>query len=291
MPANAWCAYILTMNNSKEILKKVSNQFWSDTFFIPVTGAEIEFYLHGNLPENIIDIIKQSCLDAKINLLDVIKEKGNGQYEITISHGISPYSTAENIEKTRIIVENIAENLGIKADFSAKPLDDDYGSAMQIHLSLLDKNGYNLFTRNGEEESEIMLAALGGLMRFMPESMKYFAPTKECYKRYGAAKKDAPSTISWGGNNRTVALRLPAITLQEHNRRIEHRVPSSEADPYAVIACILAAVNYGLSHRLLPSSPKIYGDASLPQYNLKTLPLSLQEANLLHDEYIDGYFI
>ena len=174
----------------------------------------------------------------------------------------NPVSIADEIMKIRRLFKD--------ADFTAKPFSDDYGNALHIHISLLDADGRNVFTKNNEEESEYMQYAVAGLLEKMPENMNIFAPYDNCYERLEGGK-DAPSTISWGGNNRTVALRLPATTLDEQNRRIEHRVSAADSDPYLVISAILQGVSFGFLNKKLPSSSKIYGDASLKMYGLPRL--------------------
>jgi glutamine synthetase len=258
------------MQNSKKYLQKVSENFCSGTFFVPVVGAEIEFYLIGQVPENIISIISNACAAAELPIFDVKKEEGNGQYEVSLLHINNPVLLADRICQLTRLINNTAETLNLKSDFSAKPFPGDYGNAMHIHVSILGKNGNNILQKNGDDESLPMLHTLGGLLETMQDSMQYFAPYAACYERLGHGK-DAPSTISWGGNNRTVAIRLPTTTADPHNRRIEHRVATADADPHLVIAAILSGIEYGLNNKITPKSEKIYGDASLDIYGLVRL--------------------
>lgn len=246
------------MDKNKKKLEKVFQTFICDTFFMPMIGAEIEFYL----PDTHLDSITQRCKDAGINFLDIQAETGKNQWEISILHKNNPVFIADEIIKIRELFK--------EADFTAKPFPDDYGNSLHIHISLLDSSGKNIFIKNKDEESQYMQYAIGGLLAKMPEDMDIFAPYDNCYERL-KGEKNAPSTISWGGNNRTVALRLPSTTLQEHNRRIEHRVSASDADPYLVMSAILKGVSYGLLNKILPASPKMYGDANLEMYGLPRL--------------------
>ncbi|MDA0781074.1 MAG: hypothetical protein PQ612_00910 [Rickettsiales bacterium] len=239
-------------------LKKVSEKFISDTFFMPVIGAEIEFYQKNSG----IDLIKKNCDERQIKYLDIKEEKGENQWEISITHKNDVVAIADEILKIR---ESFKD-----ADFSAMPFDSVYGNSLHIHISLLDKDGKNIFAKKGEEESEFMKYAIGGLLEKMPEYMQVFAPYENCYERLKKGK-DAPSTVSWGGNNRTVALRLPATTAEPENRRIEHRVAAADSDPYSVISAILEGVSYGILNKAMPKSAKIYGDASLKMYGLDSL--------------------
>ena len=249
---------VALMEKSREKLKEVSERFLSDTFFVPVIGAEIEFFL----ADADVEQIKEVCVREKIDIWDVKKEEGKDQWEISVTHKSNPLTIADAIAKIRELFE--------EADFSAVPIGEKFGNSMQIHISLLDKELKNIFEKNGDEESEYMHYAIGGLLKAMPECMNVYAPYEQCYERL---KKDrnAPSTISWGGNNRTVALRLPATTMQNFNRRIEHRVASADADPYMVISSILQGVAKGILNKTMPESDKIYGDASLEMYALPKL--------------------
>jgi len=243
------------MNNNKDKLEKVSEKFFSDTFFVPAIGAEIEFYMQ----DTDVGDIRAKCENANVKFIDIKKEEGDNQWEISIPHESNPALIADEILKIRRIFD--------KADFSAMPLKDSFGNSLHIHVSLFDKEGKNIFTKNGDDESIYMKYAIGGLLETMPQYMNVFAPYEECYDRlkYG---KDAPSTISWGGNNRTVALRLPTTTTEPENRRIEHRVAAADTDPYLVVSAILEGMSFGILNEILPKTDKVYGDASLDMYKM-----------------------
>ena len=121
-----------------------------------------------------------------------------------------------------------------------------------------------------------MLKAIAGLEASLQKSISTFAPNEEDYKRFKPSF-DAPTTISWGGNNRTVALRIPASSwILEPTRHIEHRVPAATANPYMSIIAVLAGIHYGLTSKINePKTPKIYGDASMDMYHLNPISPSL----------------
>jgi glutamine synthetase len=143
-----------------------------------------------------------------------------------------------------------------------------------VHVHLEDDAGRNVFFRDEENFSPLLLNAIGGLLALLNPCMPIFAPTQESYKRF-AKNSNAPTTISWGTNNRTVAIRLP--TKPMHHKHLEHRVAGSDADVAKVIAAILAGIHYGLTHQCDPGEP-IYGDASLPQYNQLLIANNLLQA-------------
>ncbi len=135
-----------------------------------------------------------------------------------------------------------------------------------------------------------MQHAIAGLLATLPEAMPCFAPSDASYKRYATqyahskAHYNAPATISWGGNNRTVAIRIPTSTHTPEMRHIEHRVAGADADPHLVIAAILVGIMHGLSEKLSLTLPKIYGNAWERQYSMPPLPASLAEARKHYEE-------
>lgn len=263
------------MENSLEFLQKVSREFIRDTFFVPVIGAEIEFYLRGSFEESsIMQKISQKCEDEGLTIYHFDPEEGVGQFEISLAADANAQNIANSIIKIPEIVEEIAYKNDARASFSAKPYENEAGNSLQIHVSLLNKKFANVFEKKSEDETQTMLYAIGGLLDAMPNDMKHFVPTQEGARRL-LEDKYAPKTISWGGNNRTVALRLPACTADPHNRRIEHRIPSADSDPHMVIALILQAIKNGIVNKTTPSSEKIYGDASLEMYNLPKISTHL----------------
>ncbi len=278
------------MLKSKEILEKVSQAFVSDTFFTPVIGTELEFYLFSNSDtQEIHDALSNMCVVKNFDIFDIKEEKGKNQFEISLKHKNDVIKIADEICRLKQEISNLANENNIIADFRAKPLPDDYGSSLHIHVSLLDQKNINILQKIGDEESKEMHHAIAGLLDTMPASMQYLAPTEECYQRF-VQKNDAPTTISWGGNNRTVAIRLPTSTTEPHNRRIEHRLASAMADPYISIAAVLAGIAHGIENKLNLTLPKIFGDAALEQYAMQKLPANLDEAKKISHDKIQAWF-
>jgi glutamine synthetase len=91
----------------------------------------------------------------------------------------------------------------------------------------------------------------------MAESMLLCAPNANSYRRLRPLSY-APTAPTWGHNNRTVALRIP--TGAPAARRVEHRVAGADANPYLVLAAVLAGIHHGLSKELEPDAP-ITGNA------------------------------
>lgn len=246
--------------------------------FTPVIATEIEFYLHGAdekfTPEQVVALIRECCAAANISLASAEQERGFNQYEIALLPSADYKAVATTTEYFKSVLHAAFMPHGIAADFKAKPLPEQPGSGLHVHTHLEDANSVNIFTRDDDTFSAPLLHAIGGLLERMNPDMPVFAPHPESYLRF-TGKSNAPTTVSWGTNNRTVALRLPNKPL--NNKHIEHRVAGSDADVLQVIEAILAGVHYGIEQRCEPGEP-VYGDASLPQYKLPPLARTLEEA-------------
>ncbi len=161
----------------------------------------------------------------------------------------------------------------MRADFSAKPKPGEPGSGLHVHIHLENAQG-NVFFKNDETMSDALKFSIGGLLAWLPDCMAVFAPHPESYARFSPGG-NAPTTVSWGANNRTVAVRLPDAP---HNaKRIEHRVAGADADAGAVLAVLLAAIHDGLSRSLTPGE-QMYGDAAHPQYALPGFSMTWEDA-------------
>jgi glutamine synthetase len=145
----------------------------------------------------------------------------------------------------------------------AKPNEDYAGSGMHFHVSMQDRTGRNVFVEELEGQwNETIRHALGGLVQTMGESMLVFAPHANSWRRF-ASQSYAPVSPTWGVNNRSVALRIPAGDIRA--RRIEHRPAGVDANPYLVAATVLAGIRHGLKHRIDPG-PEVTGNG----YDAKT---------------------
>lgn len=272
-------------------LKKVTDRLTKNTGLVPFVATEIEFYLENDAP-HITAAMFPDCYkrfgSAGILTHKIEKETAKGQYEISLVHLPDPLVAAHNTVTVIDIIKTAAEEYASKALFAPKPYKDMPGSGMHIHVSLYDSEGDNVFQKDdttNPNESDAMCHAIAGLCLTMNEAMVFFAPNEESYDRYtaefnkqGDKYNHAPVNISWGGNNRTVAIRIPTSTLYPEKRHIEHRVSGPDADPYLAIAAVLAGIDYGITNHIALKENKIWGNAFDKQYNLPPLPKSLKEA-------------
>jgi glutamine synthetase len=269
---------------TRKKLYEVSEAFVSDTSFFIRVGAELEFYCKHSLDDSaFFAIIAQHCADYGI--IGIESEKGRHQYEIQFEPSYYPVKLADNILAVKTTLTQLFEQEKYPFSFEAKPLPNQPGNGMHIHISLHDKDGGNLFAKENDADAELTLFSINGLLEMLPASMRYFAPHTKDYARYTGDKETANS-ISWGSNNRSTALRLPETTVTPMLRRIEHRIPCASANPIDVLYVIVKAVQYGLEKKQKPTIEKTHGDAFLDKYQLNKLPASLKEARKINSDYL-----
>jgi glutamine synthetase len=252
---------------------------------IPVAAVELEFYVtrkgtNGSLlphpPEGLsddpsrpltfsfeemdtlspfIDDIYRVCEAQGLAADAVMKESGPGQFEINLKHRADAVAAALDGLLLKRAVKAAARAHQLEATFMAKPHHDWPGSGMHVHLSLLDRSGLNLFS--GDPISPLFRHALGGLRETMADFMAIWAQSANAYRRY-VPKAYVSMAAHWGFNNRTVALRIPRGNVS--STRIEHRVAGADANPYLVIASMLAGISHGVANRIDPG-PAAEGNA------------------------------
>jgi glutamine synthetase len=183
------------------------------------------------------------------------QESGPSQFEINLKHSDDVVQAALDGLLLKRAVKAAARAHGLNATFMAKPHHDWAGSGMHIHMSLLDKAGANVFA--GKPISPLFRHALGGLKETMADFMAIWAQSANAYRRY-VPQSYVSMAAHWGFNNRTVALRIP--DQMGAATRVEHRVAGADANPYLVIAAILAGAAHGIAARIDPG-PDVKGNS------------------------------
>jgi glutamine synthetase len=252
-----------------------------------VLAAELEWYAwpHTEMAPRTGAVALESIEEAvrnvaPLSLETVEAERGPCQWELSLRPTEDAVQLAADLTQLRMDLAKVLLAQGIQTSFAAKPFADQYGSALHVHLHLADAAGVNVFSKQGDALSDPLAHALAGLLAKVEAHLPIFAPYPDSWARF-VPGWHAPVNASWGGNNRTVALRLPDGTgalngaqalarqaVPTPLRRIEHRISGADADPAAVLVAILEGVHHGLMHRLLPPSA-IHGDAAHPQYALR----------------------
>lgn len=175
------------------------------------------------------------------------------QFEFNLLHQPDALKAADDTLFFKHIIRNAARNHGFQATFMARPFADRAGSGLHVHFSVLDRNGRNIFDNGGPEGSATMRHAVGGLLDAMAATTLCFAPHLNSYRRLRPGGL-APTTLTWGYENRTSALRIPAGPHSA--RRIEHRVAGADANPYIVLAAILGAALHGITAQTEAPAPE-----------------------------------
>jgi glutamine synthetase len=187
----------------------------------------------------------------------IMQEGGAGQIELNMRHG-DPVRLADEIFFFKRLIREAALRHNCYATFMAKPIQDEPGSAMHIHHSVVETaTGRNIFTTPDGSDSETFLHFIGGMQRHLPAVIALLAPYVNSYRRY-VRDFAAPINLEWGRDNRTTGLRVP-ISAPEA-RRIENRLVGMDSNPYLAIAGSLACGWLGMRDRIAPSAA-FEGDA------------------------------
>ncbi|WP_303855270.1 glutamine synthetase family protein [Salinicola salarius] len=195
--------------------------------------------------------IQAAAAIQNLPLDTALKECAPGQFEINLVHGSDVLKACDSAVLLKRLIKGIAVNHGFEATFMAKPYDAEAGNGMHVHMSLLDAHGRNVFAAADENPlgTEMLRHAIGGLLRLMPESVALMAPNLNSFRRFQPGLY-VPMAPTWGFDNRSVALRIPSGPNAA--RRIEHRVGGADANPYLLLATLLASVIHGIANRISP---------------------------------------
>jgi glutamine synthetase len=247
--------------------------------FTPVIAVELEFYLleraaDGGLrpASGLLTGERRSATDAYglarlddmspifdelyaaaraqgLPLRTLMAEYAPGQYEITLEHHADALRAVDEAILFKRAVRGIAARHGRIACFMAKPFAPIAGSGMHLHASLAAPGGQNLFAADDPAGSPLLRNAIGGLRATLHEGMAVYAPNANSYRRFRSMSY-APVAATWGVNNRSVSLRVPAGPPS--SRHVEHRVAGADANPYLVAALVLGGMLHGIEAGIDP---------------------------------------
>ncbi len=271
----------------RQVLAKILARF-AERGWTPVVASELEFYFvdpkaHPGRPlpplspvtglrlsepqvysvsemqefEGVLAALARACEQQRIPADTTISENGPGQYEINLNHVSDALLAADQAVLMKRLVKGVARCHGLEATFMAKPYGDCSGNGLHVHFSILDGSGANIFAGEDASGSPALRHAIGGLVATMAEGMAIYASNANSYRRFQAGSH-APTTASWGYDNRSSAIRVPDSDIPA--TRVEHRVSGADAHPHLVIAAILAGAYQGLTTEIDPGAP-IEGDA------------------------------
>ncbi len=203
-------------------------------------------------------------------------ETGPGVLEAAIQYaGVMEAADRATLFKTA--VKEIAYQHGFMATFMAKISESLPGCGGHVHQSLWDKAAKkNLFfdAKDKNNMSEVMKSYVAGQLFCLPHLLPMYAPTINSYKRLVEGAW-APTTLTWGIDNRTVALRV--LSGGNKSCRLETRVIGSDANPYLAMAAALASGLYGIRKKLKLKQPATIGNG-YKDFSNGVLPGNLHEA-------------
>ena len=248
--------------------------------------SELDY--HGPL----LEALRQAFNTQDLPYEGIIKESAPSQFEINVAHSDDVMLLADQVIRMQRTIRAVSARHGFVASFMPKPIDDEAGNGLHVHCSLLDESGTNVFDDGGEEGTDLLRYAVAGCLELLPASMLLFAPSFNAYRRFQPGNH-APTESAWGYDNRTTAIRIPESPAAA--RRIEHRVAGADANPYLVLAAVLAGIWHGIENTLSPPNP-IEGNAWDQEIDAPALPTTMDEAISVFDKsdvlssYLTGEF-
>ena len=244
----------------RQVLKRVLRRFEKDKLQ-PVIALELEFYLidrnllpngHPKTPvipgsphrysdtqllsliemqdfEAVFSAIDTACKALNIPAETVLKENSPGQFELNLYHQSDALLAADHAFLLKRLIKGCAQQHGFIATFMAKPFAQWAGNGMHIHASVLDNAGENIFSLSDRAPKGAYAYAIAGLIEATSEMLAFYAPHANSYRRLVESVTMAPTTLSWGYENRTALIRLPlaspAATRCSRRRRVAARSP------------------------------------------------------------------
>jgi glutamine synthetase len=213
----------------------------------------------------------------------ITQEGGAGQLEINLIHG-DPVKLADAVFSFKRRIREAALRHDCYATFMAKPIEDEPGSAMHIHHSVLDTStGKNIFSNDDGTETDAFMHYIAGMQNHMPDALAVIAPYVNSYRRY-VKDHAAPINLEWGRDNRTTGIRVPLSSANA--RRVENRLAGMDCNPYLAIAASLACGYLGLLEATRPKAEfkgdAYDGDGDIPRVLGEALDL-FDEATALHE--------
>jgi glutamine synthetase len=273
--------------------------------FTPFAASELEFYLYKEsyaeawekgyndltptipyildyhilattMDEQYLGAIRRGMQGAGIPVEFSKGEAWYGQHEVNFRYA-DVVTAADRHTIYKNGVKEIAFANDISASFMAKPSEKDIGSSCHLHQSLVGEDGKSAFVDGDGEETDTFRHFLGGMRDHVRELALFIAPSVNSYKRY-AAESWAPTSVSWGRDNRTCGFR---IVGHGQSRRVECRIPGADANPYLAFAALLAAGLDGIEKGTDPG-PELKGNA-YEAAEAEPFPSALREAKELWD--------
>jgi glutamine synthetase len=247
-----WAAYAGTELEFM-VFNDTYEQAWDSGYrnLTPANRYNVDYSLLGTARvEPLLRRIRNAMMDAGMVVENSKGECNYGQHEINFL-----FSDALRAADQHVIYKNAAKEMasqeGMAITYMAK-YDEREGNSCHIHLSLRGTDGAIVF----DDEEGLFDRFVAGILAGLRDLTLFLAPNVNSYKRY-AALSFAPTTVAWGNDNRTCALR---VIGHGAGRRVECRVPGADVNPYLAISALIAAGLHGIDAGL-ELEPALEGNA------------------------------
>ncbi len=237
----------------------------------PANQYNVDYSILGTARiEPLLRRIRNEMAGAGLYVESAKGECNLGQHEIAFRYA-EAITTCDNHSIYKTGAKEIAAQEGMSITFMAKPNARE-GNSCHIHLSVRGDDGAPVMAGDGAYGlSKLGEHFLAGQLAAMRELTLCYAPNINSYKRY-VPGSFAPTSVRWGPDNRTCALRLVG---HGHSLRVENRTPGGDVNPYLAVAAMIAAGLNGIDQELTlepPVTSNAYNDDSV------RVPANLRDA-------------
>ncbi len=211
--------------------------------YVPVPPVDSSQDMRAVMCERIEDMIGEGCIEVHHH------EVAPCQLEIGVAFN-TLVRKADEVQKLKYAVHNVAHQFGKTATFMPKPVVGDNGSGMHVHISI-SKDGVNTFS--GDEYaglSETALYFIGGVIKHARALNAITNPSTNSYKRL-VPHYEAPIKLAYSASNRSASIRIPHVSSPKAVR-VEARFPDPAANPYLAFAALLMAGLDGIQNKMHP---------------------------------------
>ncbi|HEV2778657.1 MAG TPA: glutamine synthetase family protein [Actinophytocola sp.] len=244
----------------------------------PANQYNVDYSMLGTARlEGLLRDIRNGMSGAGMYVESAKGECNPGQHEIAFRYA-DALTTCDNHSIYKTGAKEIAARHGKSLTFMAK-YNEREGNSCHVHISLRGTDGDPVLAGDGPNGfSPLMERFLAGQLACLRELTYFFAPNVNSYKRYTPGSF-APTTIAWGRDNRTCALR---VVGHGDSLRVEHRLPGGDVNPYLAVAAAVAAGLHGIDNEL-PLEPELVGNA-YDETDRPQVPTTLRDAAALLGE-------
>ncbi len=230
-----------------------------------------------------------SCQDIRGEMVKTMKSMGltmdkhhhevaASQHELGMTYATLT-ETADRVQVYKYVTAMVAHTYGKTATFMPKPVADDNGSGMHVHMSIW-REGSPLFAGAGYADlSDTALYYIGGIIKHAKALNAFTNPTTNSYKRL-VPGFEAPVLLAYSSRNRSASCRIP-YGSSPNAKRVEVRFPDATANPYYAFAAMLMAGLDGIENKIHPGDAMDKDLYALPPEELAGVPTvagSLKEA-------------